>query len=648
MTVAPLQRFIYRGNGPFTWLLWSQTISLFGSQVSLVAIPLLAALSLGANAFEMGLLAAVETGAYLLISVPAGVLADRVDRRRLLIASNLGRAGLLLAIPAGAALGSLSLPLLYAVASGVGVLSALFDVTYQSYVPELLAPGDLLKGNQRIELSESAARTAGPGLAGGLIGALGGSVAVIVDAVSYLVASVALLGASRAAKAGAAEEPLGRRQETAGPPPADDDELTPMGRTHGGGAWAGFRIVLRDRVLRDMAISTGIFNLASSAIMAVFILFAARDLAMNAATIGILIGVSNIGFVVGALAVGAVTARFGIGRTLTMSAVLGAIATILLPFASGPTALGFLFGGRFIGALAIPLFNVNARAFRQSRSPLATLGRVNAVFRLIDWGTLPIGALLGGWIGTVYGLYATLAVGGLLGIASAAWLLASPLRHVRGLEFGAEHRRDELSPVPSEARLRLRVRGFGEAIADRMAAIGRLHLRWTWLAIAGFALQLALFLPAVNVFGAATPILYVLSCAAVLACVIRNVRIPGLAVIALGGVSNLLVIVLNGGFMPVTAESARAAGQLPPSGYVTTIDMTSPVLQPLTDIIVVPQPLPLANVYSVGDLLIVIGLSGTLVWTLRKPVPSRRRDGSTVPGQGAVDSSAPARSTPLT
>jgi MFS family permease len=114
--MPPLERFVYRGNRPFTWLLWSQTISLFGSQVSLVAIPLLAALSLGAEAFEMGLLVAVEMGAYLLISVPAGVLADRVDRRRLLIASNLGRAGFLLAIPAGAALGSLSLPLLYAVA----------------------------------------------------------------------------------------------------------------------------------------------------------------------------------------------------------------------------------------------------------------------------------------------------------------------------------------------------------------------------------------------------------------------------------------------------------------------------------------------------------------------------------------------------
>jgi hypothetical protein len=152
----------------------------------------------------------------------------------------------------------------------------------------------------------------------------------------------------------------------------------------------------------------------------------------------------------------------------------------------------------------------------------------------------------------------------------------------------------------------------------------------------------------VNVFGPATPILYVLSCAAVLVCVLRNVRIPGLAVIALGGGSNLLVIVLNGGFMPVAAEAARAAGQLPPSGYVTTIDMTSPVLQPLTDIFVVPQPLPLANVYSVGDLLIVIGLSGTLVWTLRKPVPSSRKDGSTGPGQRALDSSARARSTPLT
>lgn len=602
---------VYPGNRPFRWLWWSQTVSMFGSQVSLVAIPLLAAISLRADAFQMGLLIATETGAYLLVSVPAGIVTDRVDRRRLLITSNLGRAVLLLVIPAGAALGWLSLPLLYVVAAGVGVCSAVFDVAYQSYLPELLPPQQLLDGNQRVEISESAARTLGPGLAGGLIAAFGGAVAITVDALSYLVASVALLGAARPttiAALGASGIPRASAadQSSASAPPAADDGLS-----------AGFKIVLRDRILRDTAISTAIFNLASSAILAVFILFAARELGLDATSIGIIVGLSNVGFVVGALTVGVVTTRLGIGWTLTVAALLGGLGTVLLPFATGPFAIFFLCAGRFTGAVAIPWFNVNARSFRQARAPLSALGRVNAVFRLIDWGTLPIGALLGGWIGTTFGLHTTLAVGALLGIASAAWLVASPVRRVRDLEMASSSSQPGSTSL---AAARPRAPGLAVRVGARLAAIGNTSFRWSSLAIGGFALQLALFLPRVNIFGSATPALYVLSCVAVLTCVVANARIPGIAIMAVGGASNLLAIVANGGFMPVAAAAARAVGQRPPTGYVTTIEMDNPVLKPLTDIIIVTWPAPVANVYSIGDVLILVGLVVTGLWILRRPV----------------------------
>ncbi|HEY7522563.1 MAG TPA: MFS transporter, partial [Candidatus Limnocylindrales bacterium] len=129
---------VFRGNRPFTWLWWSETVSLFGSQVTLVAIPLLAALSLGATALEMGMLAAVESAPYLLFSLPAGVLADRVDRRRVLVLANVARGLLLLAIPATSLFGVLSLPLLVAIAFLIGTCSVAFDVAYQSFVPDLL------------------------------------------------------------------------------------------------------------------------------------------------------------------------------------------------------------------------------------------------------------------------------------------------------------------------------------------------------------------------------------------------------------------------------------------------------------------------------------------------------------------------------
>jgi MFS family permease len=624
------QRRVRRANRPFTWLWSSQGVSLFGNQVTLIAIPLLAAISLGADAFQMGLLAAAETVPYLVFSIPAGVLVDRVDRHRLLIVSNLLRAALLLAIPAGASLGFLSLPLLYAVGFGVGSASVLFDVAYQSYVPDLLDPDELLSGNQRIELSESAARTLGPGLGGALVIAMGGAFAIVVDVLSYLVATVALLGARRPKPIGRLERAVASREaERERHEPAQQKDRSPTSA----GAWAGLAIVLRDRPLRDMAASTATFNLASSAIVAVFILFAATEVGMDARAIGVLIGVGNVGFVLGALAVGAVTTRYGVGRTLVLSAVLGAVATVMLPFAVGAAAAAVLLAGRFVGAFAIPLFNVNARALRQSRAPREAIGRVNAVFRLIDWGTVPIGALLGGWVGSVYGLHATLVLGGLLGVASAAWLVWSPLRHVVRLEAEVVEgthvgrptswRQDRRSPRPA-------MLGAAGAVGWPLTITGRLPtIRWPWLPIGGVALQLAILPPVSIPVGDAAPILYVVSSAAVLACVLRNVRIRGLAIIALGGASNLLAIVTNGGHMPVSPDAARNVGQAVASGYTNTVELADAVLKPLTDIIVVAPPLPFANVYSVGDLLIVVGVAVALVSAILRQTGAGAANAST-------------------
>lgn len=642
MSRGPLRWFVHHGNPAFTWLWWSQTVSLFGSQVTLVAIPLLAALSLGADAFQMGLLAAVETVPYLAFSLPAGVLADRVDRRGLLIFSSLARAALLMGVPVAAILGFLSLPFLFGIAFGIGCLSVVFDVAYQSYVPDLLPSDDLLAGNQRIEISESAARTVGPGLGGALVATVGGAAAIIVDAASYLLATIGLLLARRPSTAGQparGEKPAEAGAEAASPGTLDTvwDYVALLERRIGelerrlsardeakrrNSPWAGLGLVLRDGVLRDMAASTAIFNLASSAIMAVFILYAARDIGMSETGIGLLIGAGNVGFVVGALAVGAASARFGVGPTLVLSALLGAIATVLLPFAVGPAAVAFLFAGRFVGALGIPLFNVNARALRQSRAPREALGRVNAVFRLIDWGTLPVGSLLGGWIGFTYGLRVTLGMAAVLGVVSALWLVWSPVRRVIGLsDAPAAAERTAVPPQtwPAQPRPVGALSRIGFRLARSLSGIGGLRIRWVGLAFMGLLMQLALAVPLVRgAAGEAAPTIYVVSSVAVLACVVRNLRIPGLAVVALGGAANLLAILANGGRMPVSPEAARAAGHLPADGYTNTLEMTNPVLQPLTDILVVPAGLPLANVYSVGDVLIALGMLITIGWAIRR------------------------------
>jgi MFS family permease len=657
---------VFRGNRAFTALWYSETVSLFGSQVTFIAIPLLAALTLNAGAFEMGLIAAVETLPYLLFSLPAGVLADRIDRRRLLIVANLARAALVLAIPMSVAFGALSLPLLYLLSFLIGTFSVVFDVAYQTFVPDLLETDELLAGNQRIELSESAARTVGPGLGGALV-AVAGSSALIIDAFSYLMSAFGLLFARRKpppvvdADDGIDGQPV--RPDAIEGANASIGHLVDMweyvaaiearlarleaaavarkDRWGMRAAFAGLGIVGRDRILRDMAASTATFNLASAAISAVFVLYAATEIGMDATSIGILLAAGNVGFVIGAVAVGAATRRFGVGPMLVASSVLGAIATIILPFAAGAAAVGFLFAGRFLGAFTIPFYNVNALVLRQSRAPREALGRVNAVFRMLDWGALPVGALLGGSVGSVFGLRATLAMGAILGVASAGWLIWSPLRRIRDLkdqdavEEAVEADLVELIP-PTPTLLPRRPSFVGAAGSSgwRFSFVGRVpHIEWAPVAIVAALAQGLVFFPPVNALvGGAPPFIYVLSSAAVLAVVVRNRRIPGLMIAAIGGLSNLLAVVANGGYMPVNPDAARAVGHLPATGYTNTVELANAYLAPLTDIIVVPPPLPFANVYSVGDLLIALGVAIAVAWTLQGPPSDESRQRPRPPG----------------
>ena len=631
-----------RGNRPFAWLWWSQTVSGFGSQVTLIAIPLLAAMTLKATAFDMGLLAAVETLPYLVFSIPAGALVDRADRRLLLMITSLGRAAILMGIPAAALVGLMSMPVLYAVAFVLGTFSVVADVAHQTYVADLLEPDELLTGNQRLELSESAARTIGPGIGGALVGLLGGAVAVTVDALSYVVAYLLLLRSRplRRVRAHADAEPTDQPALAQAPAPGEwpvamivdvwdyvarlesrvgELERRMTGRSlrvRARGALTGFGIVRRDRVLRDMAASTATFNLASSSVIAIFVLYAATEAKLDAASIGWLMAAGNVGFVLGAIPVGMITRRLGVGRTLVISSLLGAAALVILPFAVGAAAVPLLFAGRFIGAFSIPLFNVNTRALRQSRAPREALGRVNAVFRLLDWGTVPIGALLGGGIGSLFGLRAALAVAAIFGVASAFVLLLSPLRRLKELDGMTPS--SDASAAPA-SRLSPALRRLG---TNALTALTKMpSIRWAGLAVGGTLVQLILFLPQVNArLGDITPWIYLSSSVAVLACVLRNARVPGLAIAAAGGACNLLAIVANGGAMPVSPEAARLVGHTMATSYTNTVELADPAFKLLTDIIAVPAPLPFSNVYSIGDLLILAGVLVAMAWAVHGSV----------------------------
>lgn len=168
--------------------LWAgQTISQFGSQVTLLALPLTAALTLHATAADMGLLSAAETAPFLLVGLLAGVWVDRLRRRPILMIADCGRFFLLLLIPLLALLDILRIEALYVIAFFVGILTVFFDVAYQSFLPALVGRAQLVEGNGKLEISQSAAQIAGPGIAGALVQLVTAPFAIVVDALSFLI-----------------------------------------------------------------------------------------------------------------------------------------------------------------------------------------------------------------------------------------------------------------------------------------------------------------------------------------------------------------------------------------------------------------------------------------------------------------------------
>ena len=402
----------------FEALWFGQTVSALGTQVSMVALPLIAVLVLHATALELGILAALETVPYLVLSLPAGVFVDRADRRRTMIACDIIRAAALLGTALALAAGMGSIGLLCVVALVVGSSSVFFSVAYTSYVATLLAADRLVAGNQRLEISESAAQVVGPTIGGTILQLAGGAAAAALDGASYLVSAVAIFGSR--------------------PPQGDLPlEASPHIGLRAGIA-EGLQRVAGDRVLRDLAASTALLNLGSGMLLAVVVLFATTEVGLDAAGFGLVYGLGNLGFVLGALSVGVLTSRLGIGRTFAWSTYVTAIAMLLIALAGGGAGVVLLLLGRFVGAAATPLFNVNALSLRQARVGDAIMGRVNATFLFIDWGPLPVGSLVGGLLAGAFGPRAALATAAACGLAGAAWIAVSPAARLTSLlESGA-------------------------------------------------------------------------------------------------------------------------------------------------------------------------------------------------------------------
>ena len=418
-------------NADFVRLWIAESISQFGTQISLLALPLVAVSLLQATPFEVALLATIEFLPFILFSLPAGAWVDRLRRRPILILGDVGRGVALATVPIAFALDVLTVWQLYAVGFSVGVLTVFFDVAYQSYLPSLVERDQLINGNGKLEISRTLAQTAGPALGGGLIGLVTAPLAILADAVSFGLSAVFLA--------------LIRRRE-----PRPDRHLDEHGRRRGGLAsevGAGLRYVLGNRYLRGIAACTGISNLFGNIAQATFIVYAVRVLGLEAAEIGIVFGLGNIGAIVGAVSADRLRRRFGLGPTMVYSIALGGPGVLLIALAPAAAPIPFLVAAGFLIGFSAVVYNINQVSFRQAITPAAMQGRMNATMRFIVWGPIPIGALVGGTIATAVSIPAALWVGGIGSLLAVVPLLVTPVRSLRDMPSPA----DAEAPAAAEA-----------------------------------------------------------------------------------------------------------------------------------------------------------------------------------------------------
>lgn len=391
------------------WL--GQSLSLAGSQVSALALPLTAVLVLGATPVEMGILGALQSLPWLLVGLLAGVWVDRWPRRPVLVVCDVGRSALIASIPAAAALHLLTMPWLYAVGGLVGVLSVFFGVAYQAFVPALVRRERLLAANGLLGTSESVAQTIGPGLGGVLVQLLTAPGAIAVDALSFAASALCLVMLRVSEPTRPASRRAGLRKQ--------------MGE--------GLGALLGNPLLRAIAGNSAILRFFSSVQLAVVVLYATRTLGLSAGAIGAVFACGGIGGVLGATGGGATARRWGMGIALLAVVSLVATGALLLPLTwlRPRQAIPLLASGYALMGLGTSAYYVNQISLRQAVTPDRLLGRVTAAHRFLAWSAMPAGSLLGGALGETIGLPATLlvAAGGLL--LMPLWVLRSPLRALR-------------------------------------------------------------------------------------------------------------------------------------------------------------------------------------------------------------------------
>ncbi|RJL30907.1 MFS transporter [Bailinhaonella thermotolerans] len=410
--------------------LWAaQSISQVGSQITTVALPLAAVALFDVGPAQMGLLNAAVYLPALLLTLLAGVWIDRSRRRPLLIGADLGRAVAIGLIPATALAGLLGVEGLYLLVLVSGALTVLFDTAYHAYVPTLVPGGGLVRANSRLQFSVSLAQMAGPGLGGLLIQGVGAPVVLAVAAASFLLSALFLARVRHRERR--PERAAGRRirQEIA----------------------EGLRATFGNRHVRPVVLEAATFNFFFQFIASLYILYAVHDLGLSAGVIGAVATAGAAGAMLGALVTERLVRRMGFGPALITTMVIASTPLVAIPLATGPASPFVLAGAYFTQGIGLAVSASQAVTLRQVAVPPAVVGRANAAYRTLSFGVLPLGALTGGLLGDLIGLRAALVVGG-VGLALApAWVLLSPVRHLRTAEEARPGEPGAAVPPPAPA-----------------------------------------------------------------------------------------------------------------------------------------------------------------------------------------------------
>ncbi len=403
--------------------LWiAQTLSVAGSEVTNVALPLAAVVLLNASVFEVGLLVAAGYCPFLFIALPAGVVIDRLPKRPILILSDVGRAVTLGAVPLLYAFGLLNLPMLYPIVFINGVFTVMFAVAHQSYLPALVERSQLVEGNTKLQTTEAVAQLAGPGIGGVLVELLKAPFAIGLDALSFVGSALSLS--------------LIRRKEP--PIRAAEIERLPLLQS----IREGMRFVFRERHLRPIVSCTALANFFDimGIVKPILPILAIQQLGLSPLEFGLVFAFGNLGALLGALMNGRMVSAMGIGRAITLSSFLPGMAVLLMPLASSNQGVYVLSLAMAVAGFGAAVFNINQVSLRQSITPGAMQGRMNATIRFVIWGTIPLGALAGGALAETIGLQATLVIGGLGSLAATFFIVFSPVRTLRKI------------PTPPEAQ----------------------------------------------------------------------------------------------------------------------------------------------------------------------------------------------------